>query len=626
MLHARSISKSVAFRPLFREISLTIEPGTRLGIVGPNGSGKSTLLRVLSRLEPPDAGEIVADEKMRAVVVPQDETFEPGTRPRDLVTRAGIDGARDRGEPLEEHEAEIRASIVLGKTGFPDALADADACTLSGGWRKRLSIAIGLAHAQDAPDLLLLDEPTNHLDLNGIRWLEDLVNRVGSRRSGAGVAFITHDRDFLERVSTRVAEISPVYPSGILVVEGNYSEFLRRKQEALDADAQRQRYLQAQVRKDLDWLSRGPQGRGTKSKGRIDRSYDRMDELAGLRSRAAEGERTGSDVDFNASGRKTRKMIVAKEISKSLGGKQLFSDVSITLGAGDRLGLLGPNGSGKTTLIKILTGEMQPDAGSVTMAMPKPTIAVFSQHRREFPRDTRLREALCPVGDHVTFRGRSYHVTGWARRFLFRDGQLEQPIGSLSGGEVARVHVAGIMLEPSDVLVLDEPTNDLDIPTLETLEEALEDYPGAIVLVTHDRAMLDRLATGVLALDGEGNAHAYASVEQAITAADRRRIEAAAAAKAATAPAPRQTQRAKKLSYHEQREYDRIESDVETAEAEAARAEARTLDPAIMADHVAMHDACDALRIAQERVSQLYARWDELERRRSGEAPPLPRG
>ncbi len=623
MLHARSISKSVAFRPLFREISLSIAPGDRLGIVGPNGSGKSTLLRILSSLDTPDEGEIVAHERMRAVVVPQDETFESGRRPRDLVTDAGLTGARSRSEPIEPHEAEIRASIVLGKTGFPDALADADAGTLSGGWRKRLSIAIALAHAQDEPDLLLLDEPTNHLDLNGIRWLEDLVNRVGSRRSGAGVAFITHDRDFLERVSTRVAEVSPLYPSGILAVDGNYSEFLRRKQEALEAHAARQRYLAGQVRKDLDWLSRGPQGRGTKAKGRIDRSHARMEELSDHRERSAEGERGGSQVDFNASGRKTRKMIVADGVSKALGGKQLFADVALKLGAGDRLGLLGPNGSGKTTLIRVLTGQLEPDAGEVIMATPKPTVAVFSQHRREFPRETRLREALCPVGDHVTFRGRSIHVSGWARRFLFRDGQLEQPIGSLSGGELARVHVARIMLEPSDVLVLDEPTNDLDIPTLETLEEALEDYPGALVLVTHDRAMLDRLATEVLALDGEGGAQAYASVAQAVAAADRRRANAIAAAKRAPASAATpKTARTKKLSYHEQREFDRIESDVEEAEAAASTAEARTLDPSVIADHVAMHEACDKLREAQARVAALYERWEYLERRRSGEIPP----
>ncbi|MEQ8850328.1 MAG: ABC-F family ATP-binding cassette domain-containing protein [Phycisphaerales bacterium] len=623
MLQARSISKSVAFRPLFREISLTIAPGDRLGIVGPNGSGKSTLLRILSRMDAPDGGEIVADDRMRAVVVPQDESFEPGRRPRDLVTAAGMEGARARSEPVEPHEAEIRASIVLGKTGFPDQLADADAGTLSGGWRKRLSIAIALAHAQDEPDLLLLDEPTNHLDLSGIRWLEDLVNRVGNRRSGAGVAFITHDRDFLERVCTRVAEISPLYPSGILAVDGNYSEFLRRKQEALEAHAARQRYLAGQVRKDLDWLSRGPQGRGTKAKGRIDRSYARMDELSDLRDRAAEGERGGSRVDFNASGRKTRKMIVAKGVSKTLGGKRLFTDVSLRLGAGDRLGLLGPNGSGKTTLIRVLTGQLEPDEGEVVMASPKPTIAVFSQHRREFPRETRLREALCPVGDHVTFRGRSIHVTGWARRFLFRDGQLEQPMGSLSGGELARVHVARIMLEPSDVLVLDEPTNDLDIPTLETLEEALEDYPGALVLVTHDRAMLDRLATEVLALDGAGGAEAFASVEQAIAAADRRRADAIAAIKKASpSPAPPRPARAKKLSYREQQEYDRIESDIQHAESAAAAAEARTLDPKVIADHVAMHDACDTLREAQARVAALYERWDYLEQRRAGEIPP----
>ncbi|MEO1585387.1 MAG: ABC-F family ATP-binding cassette domain-containing protein, partial [Planctomycetota bacterium] len=602
MLHAADLSKSLSYRMLFRNISLRINRGDRLGIVGPNGAGKSTFLRVLAGDLTPDKGELVIDPRYRAVMVPQADRFTPGETARSIVTRAGLDGAERRGEPIEPHEAEVTGDIILGKAGFPASLSDVEADRLSGGWRKRLSIASALASARDEPDLLLLDEPTNHLDIDGIRWLEQLVARIASRGSGAAVAFVTHDRSFLERVCTRVAELSPMYEQGLLAVDGNYSEFLRRKDEALAAQSERRRSLAGLVRKDLDWLSRGPQGRGTKAKGRIDASHDRMAELESLRERSEAADQQGSKLDFNAGKRKTRKMIVADGLGCTLGGKRLFQDVSFSIGAGDRLGLLGPNGSGKTTLIRVLTGAHTPDEGRVRLSDPKPTIAVFSQQRKDFPPELRLRDALCPVGDQVVFRDRVIHVTGWARRFLFKDQQLEQPVGSLSGGELARVHVANIMLEPCDVLVLDEPTNDLDIPTLETMEETLEDFPGALVLVTHDQAMLDRLATSVLALDGSGGASLFASVDQAIAAADARRRAASAPARTG-APAGRGAKRRAKLSFNEQKELDGIESAIERAEVALADAQAAVNDPALASKHDQMAEACRVLGDAQSRVT-----------------------
>ena len=617
MLQVRSIAKVVSFRTLFRNISLTVQPGDRLGIVGPNGAGKSTLLRLLAGVETPDEGEIVVDPLLRSVMVEQADEFAEDATARSVVAQAGIDGALDRGEPVEPHEAEVRGDVILGKVGFPAELADMPADRLSGGWRKRLSIARALARTSDAPELLLLDEPTNHLDLVGIRWLEDMVARIANKSTRAAVVFITHDRDFLERVSTRVAELSSAYADGLLAVDGNYSEFLRRKQEHLSAQTQRQRMMANQVRKDLDWLSRGPQGRGTKAKGRIDASHARIAELSELRERSAAADRGGSAVEFNAGGRKSRRLLATQDLAGSMGGRTLFRGVTIRLGAGDRLGLLGPNGSGKTTLIRVLTGALAPDSGTVTLADPKPRIAVFSQHRRDFDPETRLRDALCPSGDQVNFRGQSIHVSGWARRFLFKEQQLEQPVRSLSGGEVARIHVARIMLEPSDILVLDEPTNDLDIPTLETMEEALEDFPGALVLVTHDRAMIDRLATEILMLDGLGGGHMHASLAQAVAADDARRSAAENASKPKPVSPPQRSRRIK-LSYNEQREYDGIERAIEAAETEAAKAEARLVDPTVIADHAAMARACEVLDLAHATVAALYARWDELERKQTG--------
>ena len=619
MLNARQISKSFGLKALFDGVSLTVNPGDRLGIIGPNGAGKSTFLKLLAGELEPDGGEIRTDRAVHTAFVPQQDVFPEGFDARAVVTRAGLDGIAERGEHAEPHQAEVLAEILLGKVGFPEELMSKPASTLSGGWRKRLSIAAAMGSANGEPDIILLDEPTNHLDTRGLAWLEEFMVRLTARRSVA-VVFICHDRAFLDRVATRVAELSAAYPDGLFAADGNYTEFLRRKAEFLDAQAERQRSLSGQVRKDLAWLSRGPQGRQTKAKGRIDSSYARMDELAELKQRASAAELGGSRVEFNAGTRKTRKMVVAKGVSKSLGGSLLFENIDLVLGAGDRLGLLGPNGSGKTTLIRILTGDLPPDAGSVDLAEPRPIIVTLSQMRQDFDPALPLREALCPAGDHVNFRGQSIHVTGWARRFLFQDTQLDQPVASLSGGELARVHIARIMLQPSDVLVLDEPTNDLDIPTLEILEEALEDYPGAIVLVTHDRAMLERLSTEVLALDGSGGASLHASVEHAIRARLADNATPQPKPKGNAAPDRRQRTKTVKLSFNEQREYDSIEADIEKAERRAADAEARMAEPAVLADHEKMAAVCTELESAQAEAARLYARWEELEQKRAGSA------
>ncbi|MBK7404392.1 MAG: ABC-F family ATP-binding cassette domain-containing protein [Phycisphaerales bacterium] len=618
LLTARDISKVLGLRTLFEGVSLTIDDGARLGLIGPNGAGKSTLLKILAGQLEPDAGSITAQKGMRAVYVPQQDRFEEGLTARGAVIASAFACMGEVGVTHDHHEAETLAEMILPRVGFEGALAETEAGALSGGWRKRLSIACALASAGGEPDLVLLDEPTNHLDLDGIAWLEEFVRRAPGMPASSAAVFVTHDRLFLERIATRVAELSPAYPQGILAVDGNYSEFLRRKEEFLAAQARAEQAMAGIVRQDLAWLGRGAQARRTKAKGRIEASYARMDELADLKNRNASATTTGARVDFDATGRRTRKLVVAKGIGKSYGGRSLFSGVDLTLGVGDCLGLLGSNGSGKTTLIRLLTGELEPDAGLVDFAEPKPGVAVFSQHREDFEPTTLLRDALCPVSDQVRFRGQAMHIVSWSRRFLFRDEQLEQPIKSLSGGELARIHIARLMLAPADVLVLDEPTNDLDIPTLETLEEALESFPGAIILVTHDRAMLDRLATSVLALDGLGGHALHASLEQAV--AWRRRQEAAARpvpeAKAANAPTPETPAKArKKLSYNEQREYDTIEARIAEAEARVAAAEKKMGDPRVMSDHEAMARACEEVTQAHDAVAGLYARWEELERR-----------
>ncbi len=372
----------------------------------------------------------------------------------------------------------------------------------------------------------MLDEPTNHLDVEGIRWLEAML-------SGASFAWIvvTHDRAFLENTASRIVELSRSYPGGAFSANGNYTEFLRRKQEFLEGQARQEQALANTVREDLRWLGRGAQARRTKSKSRIIASYERMDELADLKARNAAMQAAG--IDFTGTDRKTQKLLMARGVSKSLGGKLLFKDLDVVLSPGSKLGLLGPNGSGKSTLIKVLTGELESDPPSAeALAAAKEAklpsgvlepghvrraenlkVVVFSQHRTELDPSMTLRDTLSPA-DSVIYRGKLVHVNTWAQRFLFNTEQMKSPVRALSGGEQARIHIARLMLEPADVLVLDEPTNDLDIASLEVLEESLEDFPGAIVLVTHDRAMLARLSTQLLALDGRGGAGYFASLDQ----------------------------------------------------------------------------------------------------------------
>jgi len=605
LLSCQSLSKSFAARPLFEGVSMSVTEGERLGLIGPNGSGKSTLLKILAGIEAPDTGELTFRKDLRLGYVAQADVFEPGATPLNVVTRAVLPQVHD------EHEAEIAAAVVLSRVGF--AQIDQPVAALSGGWRKRLSIARELARE---PDLLLMDEPTNHLDLEGILWLEDLLDDAPF-----ATVIVTHDRYFLEEASSRVLELSRAYPQGTFTVEGPYSEFLTRRADFLAAQAKEEQALASKVRADIAWLSRGAKARRTKAKGRIADAGERMAELAQLRARNAPARAAG--IDFSATGRQTRNLLVAKGIAKSLGGKPLFKNLDLTLSPNSCLGLLGPNGSGKSSLIRVLTGELEPDAGALKRADGLKPVT-FTQHREDLDPRQSLRDALCPIGDVVHYRGGSMHINTWAKRFLFNTDQLKVSVGDLSGGEQARILIARLMLQPADLLILDEPTNDLDIASLEVLEESLADFPGAVVLVTHDRFMLDRLSTQILGLDGRGGAKFYADLAQWQNSPDRDEPGPETAKPAAPTPAPATTSAAstsssggasggRKLSYKEQREWDSMEANIEAAESAAKACDAKLTDPAVLADHRRMQDCCREADAAHAKVRQLYDRWSELE-------------
>jgi ATP-binding cassette subfamily F protein uup len=584
-----ALSKSFSSRTLFENISLGISDGERLGLIGRNGSGKTTLLKILSGRLEPDSGAVSMRRDMRVGYVPQDAVFPAGKTVAEIIAEPIA------AERLDDLERAARINLTLGRAGFTDGSALAE--SLSGGWKRRLAIARELV---GQPDLLFLDEPTNHLDLEGILWLEKLL----STASFASVV-VSHDRYFLDNVVNDMAEIGRAYPEGILRVEGSYSHFLEKKEEFLAAQSSRQEALANRVRREREWLSRGAKARTGKSKARTDEAGRLIRELAGLESRADKGV---ARIDFMATGRRTKRLVSVENVAMEMGGRTLFRNLSFALVPGARLGLLGANGAGKTTLLRILAGELEPSEGRVERA-PALRPVYFDQVREKLDATQTLRQGLGAHGDTVIFRDSPIHVAGWARRFLFDGDQLDRPISSLSGGEQARVLIARLMLQPADLLLLDEPTNDLDIPTLEVLEESLADFPGALVLVTHDRYLLDRVSNAVLGLDGQGGAQIFADYwqwEQAQFVPKQPKPE-----KPAT-PKPEGAGK-KKLSYLEAREWEGMEARILEAEqaVEALRAEMQS--PEAVSDGPRLRACYERLQAAEREVELLYERWAELE-------------
>ncbi len=585
------ISKHFGTRTLFEDLSISFADKERVGFLGPNGAGKTTFLRMLAGLEPVDGGEINRRRSVRICFLPQEDRFPDGATVTSELERALSDRS------MESYERDTQVAIILSKFGFenPDRSVD----ELSGGWRKRLALAREIIQE---PDLLLMDEPTNHLDLGGIAWLEKMLR---------GVPFsfvaVSHDRYFLENVASRVVELNPVYPDGYFSVSGNYSMFLDKRTDFLEAQQAQEVTLANVVRREVAFLKSNSKAQRTKSKSRIEEAYRLKDELRDLSQRNARS--TAAGIDFDGTGRKSKKLLHAKSISKSLGGKLLFADVTLMLSPGTRVGLLGANGSGKTTLINVLTGALPPDEGSIEMADAL-RVVVFDQQRDELPQDVTLRQALAGDAENVIFRGRSIHITAWARQFLFAKHQLDMPVRELSGGEQARILIARLMLQPADVLVLDEPTNDLDITSLDVLEDSLIEFNGAIVLVTHDRFMMDRVCTEILGLDGLGRVGRYSDCAQWQARIAPGKEDASGHGKSKK---PRKNAPKDGLTASEKSELQNMDTAIQGAEDLVAQCVEATADPAVAGDHLEVQRRWEKLESSKKQVEDLYARWEELE-------------
>ncbi len=591
LVTCRELSKTYGLHPLFEGLTFGLSDGERAGLIGPNGTGKSTLLKILAGLDSTDTGEISPRRGLKVGYLAQQNTFDDAP-PGLTVKQALTDSLKDTG--LEQYEIDMRVEAGISQAGFSSP--GQAVAALSGGWRKRLAI---LAQVLRRPDLLLLDEPTNHLDMEGVMWLEGFMSSLEF-----SFLVVTHDRRFLERVCNRVIELNKRYPLGHFSSAGNYTKFLESRENLFTVQSAQEESARNIVRREIEWLRRGPKARTTKQKARIDRAGELMRELGELEYRNSQ-DRT-ANIDFTASNRQTVKLAECKQAGKSMGGKKLFENLDLLLYPGDKLGLLGGNGSGKSTLLKMLAGELEPDSGSVFRA-DNLKIVTFDQHREQLDLDMTLRRALCGKGDFVFHKGKPLHVIAWADRFLFRKEQLEVPLRELSGGEQSRVLIANLMLRQADILLLDEPTNDLDLNSLEVLEESLEEFAGALVLVTHDRYLMDRVCGRILALDGEGGANFYADLSQW----EDRTAEKMAAAGSAPKPEAREEKPA--LSREQQKELAFMEKSIRTAEEQAEKAREEMEDPSIAADAQELMKRHAKYEAARKKVDDLYSRWEELE-------------
>ena len=597
LVSVSAISKSFAARPLFSSITFSIQSGERIALIGPNGAGKSTLMKILALREDVDEGRVSAQRGVKIGYLEQVPTFSPGATTQSALLD-GIDGDEDW-ESLSRAQ-EITSKLSLG---HPDTLVE----DLSGGWKKRVALGRELMRQ---PDLLLLDEPTNHLDVESILWLEELL-----ASAPYATLTISHDRAFLHRIANRILELDRRNVGGLLSVNGDYTTYLEVKEQLMASQERQEGVLKNTLRRETEWLRRGAKARTTKQQARIQRAGDLKEVVSELEYR---NQSRTARLDFQSSEQSPKKLIEAKNISFSYGDRPLFSNLDLLLAPGKRVGLLGTNGCGKSTLIQVLLGFEDSQTGTVSRA-ENLSVAYFEQNRETLDPKLSVAKTICPSGDFVDYRGNRIHIRSYLDRFLFSQGQMDMAIGKLSGGEQSRVLLAKLMLNQANLLVLDEPTNDLDMATLNVLENCLLEFPGAILLVTHDRYFLDQVATQILAFgkdkDGDPSLTSYASLSQ---------WESAFVNSGTFAPAGTQSvgqsvkkeiplPRKKKLGFKEQRELDSMEGDIQKVEKALEKATAESVLPANLSNAKKLLEVSNEIHRLQVEMERLYARWAELE-------------
>jgi ATP-binding cassette subfamily F protein uup len=591
-----NVSMAYGHLPLLHQAHLRIESRERVSVIGRNGTGKSTLLHIIGGEVAPDEGDVWHQPGLRIGRLAQDALFTDNRLAFDVVAET----LGDRGDDKWQDDRQIE--MVLSRLQIP---TDASMGTLSGGWRRRVLLARALV---TEPDLLLLDEPTNHLDIESIRWLEGFL----AEYSGT-VLFVTHDRAFLEAVATRIVELDR---GRLTSWPGDYATFLRRKEESLAIEEAHHARFDKRLAEEEAWLRQGIKARRTRNEGRV-RAL-----LAMRAERAARRAPVGSvRLETEIGVRSGQMVFEAERIAKSFGGRSVVSDFSVRVMRGDRIGLIGPNGSGKTTLLKLLLGDLAPDAGEVRRGT-NVQIAYYDQQREQLDPDRTVWETIADGHDTVTINDRTQHVHGYLRDFLFPQERALSPVKALSGGERNRLLLARLFARPFNVLVMDEPTNDLDIETLELLEARLASWQGTLLLVSHDRAFIDHVVTSTLVFEGEGHVQEYVGgyedwlrqCRQAAPLATRQHTAAPVTSGTTRAGEPSAAQR--KPSYKEQRELEELPARIDALENEQRLLQATvTAADFYKRSPADIHEALSRLEELETLLLAAYTRWEALESR-----------
>ncbi|WP_448191168.1 ATP-binding cassette domain-containing protein [Azospirillum sp. sgz301742] len=588
----QGVSVTFGGRPLFENVDVAVSRGDKACLVGRNGSGKSTLMKVLAGITHADGGSIFVQPGARIAYLPQEPDFTGFATVHDYVA-AGL--------PAPEQDESHRVDAVLDHVQVAGHL---DPMTLSGGEARRAALGRTLV---GEPDVMLLDEPTNHLDLPTIEWLEEELQAFRG-----GLLLISHDRTFLNHLAKRTLWLDR---GGVRVSERGFAQFEEWQAEVFAADEIAAQKLDRKIEGEMKWLREGISARRTRNMGRVralmQLRTDRSEQIKGgqqAKLAIAEAERGG------------RLVIEAKNIAKAFdsdeGRKVIVSDFSTRILRGDRVGLIGPNGAGKSTLLKMLTGQLEPDSGTVKLGTSLET-AYFDQRREGLDPEETIRHVLCPFGgDKVMVNGQPRHVAGYMRDFLFDTRQLDSPVKSLSGGERNRLLLARLFARPSNMMILDEPTNDLDMDTLDLLEDVLGDYQGTLLLVSHDRDFLDRLVTSTIVLEGDGTAAEYAGgySDYLVQRPAAKASVVAAAAKPKPVAETAAPKARGKLTYKDQRELDELPGRMDKLGKEIAKLEAAMADPDLFTrDPAKFQKTSDTLHARQTEMSAAEERWLELE-------------
>lgn len=595
LLSVNQLQKTMGSKLLFEDLSFGINEREQLGLLGPNGAGKSTLLRMLAGEETVDEGTISYRKGLRLALVKQEENFTS----TQSILQAAIEQIEKSG--MDAMEAQVQATIQLDMAGFEDV--EKPAAKLSGGWAKRLSLAI--AFSQD-PDLIIMDEPTNHMDWDGILWLESRLKAYKK-----SFLIVSHDREFLDRVCNKTMEINPLYKDGFIAFDCSYKDFLVKKESYIQEQLNLQSVMSNKARREVEWLRAGVKARTTKSQARIKEAHQLLDDLSDIKARNRAGQ-VKVRLEIDTAGKLSKKLLELKKVSVAFGDNCLIKDLNLLLGPKTCLGLLGDNGSGKSSLLKVISGLADNYDGEIFRASDLKMV-YFDQKRDDLPQDVDLVHYLGDGSDYIVFKNKSIHVSAYASRFLFASEKMKLKISQLSGGEQARLLIAKLLLQPADVLILDEPTNDLDIDTIEILEDTLVDFSGLVILVSHDRYFLSQLCHKYLALDGKGGWQTYASLEQWLRERSAPKIaERKEEIKEKGKPKEAKPKRVK-LSYKEQRLLETIDQDIQQAEEDLAKAQQDMENPEIFSDKDKMQQALTTLQEKQQKVDELYSAWANVE-------------